>query len=92
MYVAVIAFLIGGIARRGRAAEANVVEDRAAPPVRPADAHRPDRLGARWSAIGLDRAGDRKLLHRPLDGRARRRSEKLSITVTGNQWWWDVQL
>jgi cytochrome c oxidase subunit 2 len=88
MYLAVIAFLIAGILRRRRAGEANVVET--------GRHHRSDplmRVGLiGWGAvvsIGLvalaiasfftDRSIAKSAAH-----------EQLSITVTGNQWWWDV--
>jgi cytochrome c oxidase subunit 2 len=89
MYLAVIAFLITGIIRRRRAGEANVVET--------GRHHRADPLMTTgliaWGAVvstGLfalaiasfftDRSMASAAAH-----------EKLSITVTGNQWWWDVQ-
>jgi len=89
MYLAVIAFLIAGIMRRRRAGDANVVET--------GRHHRADprmKTGLiAWSAVvstGLfalaiasfftDRSMARTAAH-----------EKLSVTVTGNQWWWDVQ-
>jgi len=89
MYVLVIAFLIAGILRRRRAGDANVVETG-----RHHDSHPLMRTGLIvWSAlvgIGLfalavasfftDRSMANAAAH-----------EKLSVTVTGNQWWWDVQ-
>jgi cytochrome c oxidase subunit 2 len=88
MYVAVIAFLLAGIARRRRAGLANVMED--------GRHHESDpvmRTGLiTWAAVvgtGLialaiasffaDRSMASAAAH-----------EKLSITVTANQWWWDV--
>lgn len=88
MYVLVIVFLLGGIARRCRA-DANVVET--------GRHHQSDRQMRNaliaWSALvggGLvalaiasffaDRSMAQAAGH-----------QKLSITLTGNQWWWDVQ-
>lgn len=88
MYLLVIAFLLAGIVRRKRAAEANVVE---------AGRHHQSNSLMRsaliaWAAlvgIGLvvlaiasffaDRSAAKAAQH-----------EKLSVTVTANQWWWDV--
>lgn len=89
MYAAVIVFLVVGIARRRRSGEANVMEDGRHHHSNPAM-----RTGLiAWSALvgtGLialtiasfvaDRSAARAAAH-----------EKLSITVTANQWWWDVQ-
>jgi len=89
MYVAVIAFLIAGIARRRRAAEANTVEEGRHHESDPAM-----RTGLiAWGAVvgtGLvalaiaSFVADRSMASAAAN-------EKLSITVTGNQWWWDVQ-
>ena len=88
MYVAVIAFLIAGIVRRRRAGDANVVEQR-----RHHDSHPLMRSGlVAWGvviAIGLTSLsiasflGDRSLANAASN-------EKLSITITGKQWWWDI--
>jgi cytochrome c oxidase subunit II len=89
MYVAVIAFLIAGILRRRRAGDANVVETG-----RHHESHPLMTSGLiGWGAVvatGLialaiasffaDRSMASAAAH-----------EKLSITVTGSQWWWDVQ-
>ena len=88
MYVLVIAFLIAGVARRRRAADANVVET--------GRHHRSDpRMRSTligWTAlIGIGLAGlaiasfvtDRSMAQAAT-------GEKLSVTVTGNQWWWDI--
>jgi len=89
MYLAVIAFLIGGILRRGRAAEANVVE---------AGRHnRTDPLMTTgliaWGAVvsvGLFALAIASFFtDRTMASAAAH--EKLSLTVTANQWWWDVQ-
>ena len=89
MYVLVIAFLIAGIVRRRRAGEANVAET--------GRHHQSDPLMRTgliaWGALvgtGLialaiasfftDRSMAKAAAH-----------EQLSITITGNQWWWDVR-
>jgi cytochrome c oxidase subunit 2 len=89
MYVAVIGFLIAGIGRRRRSGAANVMED--------GRHHESDpmmRTGLiGWTAVvgtGLvalavasffaDRSAASAAVH-----------ERLSLTVTANQWWWDVQ-
>jgi len=89
MYALVIGFLFLGIARSGRAVEANVVESgrhhRSHPLMRTT------LIG--WAAlIGLGLAGlavasfftDRSMAKAAT-------GEKLSIKLTANQWWWDVQ-
>jgi cytochrome c oxidase subunit 2 len=88
MYVAVIAFLIAGIVRRRRTGDANVVEQG-----RHHDSHPLMRTGlVGWGAViavgltGLAIAsflGDRSLANAASN-------EKLSITITGKQWWWDI--
>lgn len=88
MYVLVIAFLITTILRRRRA-EANVVES--------GRHHQSDPLMhtglVAWGAlvatglVGLAIASffaDRSMANAAAH-------EKLSITLTGNQWWWDVR-
>ena len=89
MYVLVIGFLIAGILRRGRAVEANVVETG-----RHHQSHplmRATLIG--WAAlIGVGLAGlaiasffaDRSMASAATN-------QKLSIKLTANQWWWDVQ-
>jgi cytochrome c oxidase subunit 2 len=89
MYVLVLAFLILGIVRRRRAGDANVVES--------GRHHESDPLMETaligWGALiatvltvlaiasfFADRSMAKAAAH-----------EKLSITVTANQWWWDVQ-
>ncbi len=89
MYLAVIAFLAAGILRRRRSGDANVVE--AGRHHRSSPLMRTGLIG--WGAVvatGLfalalasfftDRSMAKAAAH-----------EKLSITVTANQWWWDVQ-
>ena len=89
MYLLVIAFLFAGIWRRGRTADANVVETG-----RHHQSHplmRGTLIG--WSIlIGVGLAGlaiasfftDRSMAKAAAH-------EKLSITLTANQWWWDAQ-
>jgi len=89
MYAAVIAFLIAGIGRRRRSAQANVVEDGRHHESNPAM-----HTGLKtWAAvIGVGLVGlaiasffaDRSMASAAAN-------EKLSIDLTGNQWWWDVQ-
>src|SRR4051794_5249689 len=88
MYFAVIAFLIAGIARRRRAAEANTVEE--------GRHHESDPL-MRTGLIGWGALVATGLVAVAIASFVADRSmasaaahEKLSITVTGNQWWWDV--
>ena len=89
MYLVVIAFLAGSILRRRRAGDANVVES--------GRHHASDPLMRTaliaWGAIvatGLFALAiasffaDRSMAQTA-------RHEKLSITVTAKQWWWDVQ-
>jgi len=89
MYAAVIAFLIAGIGRRRRSTQANVVEDGRHHESDPAM-----HVGLRaWAAVvGVGLVGlaiasffaDRSMASAAAN-------EKLSIDLTGNQWWWDVQ-
>jgi cytochrome c oxidase subunit 2 len=89
MYVLVIAFLIAGILRRRRAGQANVVENG-----RHHDSGPLLRTGLiAWAAlvgVGLFGLTVADFVADRLDAQAAAH-EKLSITVTGNQWWWDVQ-
>ncbi|HEX5237635.1 MAG TPA: cytochrome c oxidase subunit II [Sphingomicrobium sp.] len=89
MYVLVIGFLIAGILRRGRAVEANVVETGRHHQSHPA--MRTTLIG--WAVlIGIGLAGlaiasfftDRSMAKAATN-------QKLSIKLTANQWWWDVQ-
>jgi cytochrome c oxidase subunit 2 len=89
MYAAVIAFLLAAMARRGRGGTANVMEDgrhhESDPLLRPA-------LIA-WGAVvatGLVGLAIADFVSDSLDARAAAHP-KLSLTVTGNQWWWDVE-
>jgi cytochrome c oxidase subunit 2 len=89
MYLLVIGFLIAGLVRRRRPGAANVMED--------GRHHQFDPLMSStlmgWGAligvglIGLAIAsffGDRSMANAAAH-------EKLSVTVTANQWWWDVR-
>lgn len=89
MYVLVIAFLLVALIRRRRAGDANVVETGKHHVSHPL--MRSGLIG--WGAlvsiglVGLAIAsffGDRSMASAAAN-------EKLSITVTGKQWWWDVQ-
>jgi cytochrome c oxidase subunit 2 len=89
MYLLVIAFLAAGLLRRRRAGDANVVETgrhhETNPLMRTA-------LIA-WAALvgtGLVALAIASFVTDRLDAEASAH-EKLSITVTGNQWWWDVE-
>jgi cytochrome c oxidase subunit 2 len=88
MYMLVIVFLIAGMLRKGRAGEANVVETGRHHQSHPA--MRSTLIG--WATlIGIGLIGlaiasffaDRSMAEAAAN-------EKLSITVTGNQWWWDI--
>jgi cytochrome c oxidase subunit 2 len=87
MYVLVIAFLILGIAR-ARRTEANVVETG-----RHHQSHpllRSTLIG--WAAligVGLFALAIASFVTDRSMARAAT-NEKLSVTVTGNQWWWDI--
>ncbi|MGE5563451.1 MAG: cytochrome c oxidase subunit II [Bacillota bacterium] len=88
MYALVIGFLVAGLIRSRRAVEANVVETG-----RHHQSHplmRSTLIG--WAAlIGVGLAAlavasfvtDRSMA-------AAAANEKLSVTITGNQWWWDI--
>lgn len=88
MYVLVIAFLIASIVR-SRRAEANVVESgrhhESDPRMRTGLIAWAAMVGTLLIALAIasffaDRSMAQAAAH-----------EKLSVTVTGNQWWWDVQ-
>jgi cytochrome c oxidase subunit 2 len=88
MYALVIAFLLIGLLRRRRAGEANVVES--------GRHHQSDPLMRTaligWGALvatGLVALAIASFVTDRLDAEAAAH-EKLSVTVTGNQWWWDV--
>jgi cytochrome c oxidase subunit 2 len=89
MYVAVIAFLIAAIARRRRAVGANTVEE---------GRHHESNPLMRTGLIGWGAVVASGLVALAIASFVADRSmasaaanEKLSITVTGNQWWWDVE-
>ena len=89
MYVAVIAFLLIALARRRRGGTANVMEDGRHHESDPA--MRTGLIG--WGAIvaaGLIALAIASFFaDRTMAGAAAH--PKLSLTVTANQWWWDVQ-
>ena len=89
MYVAVIAFLIVGILRRRRAADANVVETGRHHESHPLMASGLIGWGAVVATGLIALAIASFFADRSMASAAAH--EKLSITVTGNQWWWDVQ-
>jgi cytochrome c oxidase subunit 2 len=89
MYVLVIAFLLAGLSRRRRAGTANVMED--------GRHHESDPLMQTgligWGAlvgIGLIALAIASFFADRSMAKAAA-NEKLSITLTANQWWWDVQ-
>jgi cytochrome c oxidase subunit 2 len=88
MYALVIAFLVAGLLRRRRV-DANVVESG-----RHHESHPLMRSGLiAWAALigtGLIALAIASFIADRLDAQASAH-ENLSITVTGNQWWWDVQ-
>jgi cytochrome c oxidase subunit II len=88
MYALVMIFLAVGIARRDRALEANVVETG-----RHHQSHplmRSTLIG--WAAligVGLVALAIASFFADRSMARAAT-NEKLSVTLTGNQWWWDI--
>jgi len=89
MYVAVVLFLVGGLLRRRRAGDANVVES--------GRHHQSDpmmRTGLiAWGAVvgvGLVALAIASFITDRLDAPAAAQP-KLTVTITGNQWWWDAQ-
>jgi cytochrome c oxidase subunit 2 len=89
MYVLVIGFMLFGIARRGRAGEANVVESgrhhRSDPLMRPTLVGWASLIGVGLVVLTIASfLADRSMANAAAH-------EKLSITITANQWWWDVQ-
>ena len=89
MYALVIAFLVASILRRSRATDANVVETG-----RHHQSHplmRSTLIG--WAALigtGLTVLAIASFLADRSMAEAAT-GEKLSVTVTGNQWWWDIR-
>jgi cytochrome c oxidase subunit 2 len=89
MYVLVITFLIAGILRRRRAGQANTVETGRHHETDPR--LRTGLIG--WGALvatGLFALAVASFLADRSMAKAAAH-EQLSITVTGKQWWWDVQ-
>ena len=88
MYLLVIGFLFTAIARRRRSGEANVVEEG-----RHHNEHPLLRLTLiGWGAlvsVGLIILAVASFVTDSSDAQAAGK-EKLAITVTGNQWWWDI--
>ena len=89
MYAAVIAFLLAGIARRRRSGQANTIEEgrhhESDPVMRSGLIAWGALVGAGLIALAIASfVADRTMASAAA-------SERLSITVTGNQWWWDIQ-
>ena len=89
MYLAVIAFLVLGLIRRRRPGAGNTVEE---------GRHHASNLLMRTGLIGWAAVVGTGLVGLAIASFVADRSmalaaahEKLSITVTANQWWWDVQ-
>jgi cytochrome c oxidase subunit 2 len=87
MYALVIGFLVAAIARRNRA-EANVVESghhhRSNPLMRSTLIGWSALIGVGLAALAIASfVADRSMAQAAT-------GEKLSITVTGKQWWWDI--
>ena len=89
MYLAVIAFLILGLVRRRRSDAANTVEE---------GRHHDSNPRMQAGLIGWTAVVGTGLVALAIASFVADRSmavaaahEKLSITVTANQWWWDVQ-
>lgn len=88
MYLAVIAFLLSGILRSRRAGPANVVEE--GRHHQTSALMRPGLIG--WGtivALGLIGLAVASFFTDRSDALVAGR-EKLAVTVTGNQWWWDI--
>ena len=89
MYALVIAFLVAAIVRRRRAGNANVVESG-----RHHESHPLMRTGlVCWTVLvstGLAALAIASFIADRSMAKAAAR-EQLSITVTANQWWWDVR-
>jgi len=88
MYALVIAFLIAGLAHRRTEAEANVVETgrhhRSHPLMRTTLIGWTALIGVGLAALAIASFfADRSMAEAATN-------EKLSITLTGNQWWWDI--
>jgi cytochrome c oxidase subunit 2 len=88
MYALVIVFLVAGIVRSRRAAEANVVEagrhHQSSPLMRSTLIGWTALIGVGLAALAIASfIADRSMAKAAAN-------EKLSVTVTGNQWWWDI--
>ena len=87
MYLLVIAFLFAGILRRGRV-DANVVETgrhhHANPLMRSTLIAWTAMIGVGLFALAIASFFTDRSMAKAASG------EKLSITLTGNQWWWDI--
>jgi cytochrome c oxidase subunit 2 len=87
MYVLVIGFLIAAVARRGRA-EPNVVETgrhhQSHPLMRSTLIGWAALIGVGLAALAIASFVTDRSMAEAATG------EKLSVTVTGNQWWWDI--
>src|SRR5216110_1746956 len=88
MYLLVIGFLIAGIVRRRRGGPANVAEDgrhhESDPLMRAILIGWATLIGVGLVALAIASFfGDRSMARAASDPR-------LSITITANQWWWDV--
>lgn len=89
MYALVIIFMLVGIARSRRAAEANVVETgrhhRSHPLMRSTLIGWTALIGVGLAALAVASFfADRSMAKAATN-------EKLSVTLTGNQWWWDIR-
>lgn len=88
MYLLVIAFLFLGIARKGRTAEANVLQTgrhhQSDPVMRSALIGWTALIGIGLAALAIASFfADRSMAEAAT-------TPKLSVTLTGNQWWWDI--
>ena len=89
MYLAVIAFLIAGLARRRRSTQANIVEDGRHHESDPA-MHTGLKAWAAVVGVGLIGLAIASFFaDRSMASAAAK--EKLSIDLTGNQWWWNIE-
>src|SRR3954462_2703605 len=89
MYALVIGFLVAGMVRAQRAREANVVESgrhhESDPLMRSGLIGWAEGIGTGLAALAIASfAADRSMANAAVH-------PGLSITVTGNQWWWDIQ-
>ena len=88
MYVLVIGFLAMAIVRRRRASDANVVETgrhhQSHPMMRSTLIGWAALIGVGLTALAIASFVADRSMARAATG------EKLSVTVTGNQWWWDI--